>query len=459
MLRSHSSLRIVTNLKTDEMMKSSRFAASCIALFMASLPVHAEGYQVNTISARQLGMGHTGFALKLGSESQFFNPAGMAFMQGDVDASASFTGIYPVCTAEAGGKKYKTDNDVSTPIGIFGAVKVSDKVKAGIAFYTPYGSSINWTDDWPGSTLNQSVKLKTYTLQPTVAWRILPRISVGAGLTMTWGSVDLHKGLITGRQLDGLLSAMGMPASFGDITPASAVLTGKAKMAFGVNLGVMYDASESVTLGVNFRSKSMMKVKAGTTEVKYSISDPTILGMLSASLDGISKAEFAAEMPCPATLGFGGSWHNSKVTAALETQLTFWKTYKELDITFKDAAQFNQHLEKNYHNSWLFRGGVEWKAIPKLDVRAGMMVDFSPCDKDFYNPETPGMTKIEPSVGFTFRPVPNVGINAGFMYIAGLGEDNASYTSKNLLTQQDETFTANYKLHALVGSIGVSVNF
>lgn len=35
----------------------------------------AEGYQINTLSARQLGMGHTGTALKLGSESMIFNPA------------------------------------------------------------------------------------------------------------------------------------------------------------------------------------------------------------------------------------------------------------------------------------------------------------------------------------------------------------------------------------------------
>lgn len=429
------------------------------ALLFGVSSVWAEGYQVNTISSRQLGMGHTGFALKLGAESQFFNPAGMAFMDKTIDASASVTAISPTCTAETGGKKYKTDNDISTPLGFFGAMRVSDKVKAGISLYTPYGSSINWTDNWPGAVLNQSVKLKTFTLQPTVAWRVTPRLSVGAGLTMTWGSVELHKGLITGAQLDAMLGAMGMPQPFGEITPASAVLTGDARMAFGFNLGVMYDVSETVTLGINYRSKSMMKVKAGTTEVKYATSDPTILGLLSSRLDGISKTEFKAEMPCPATLGFGGSWHKGAITAALETQLTFWKTYKHLDINFQGAPQFDQHLEKNYHNSWLFRGGVEWNVSPKFDVRAGMMLDFSPCDKDYYNPETPGMTKIEPSVGFTFRPLPNVGINAGFMYIAGLGEDNASYTTANILTGASETFKADYKLHALVGSIGVSVNF
>ena len=429
------------------------------ASLLGATAVMAEGYQVNTISTRQLGMGHTGFALKLGAESQFFNPAGMAFMDKTVDLSASMTAISPTCTAIVDGKKYKTDNDISTPFSVFGAFSIYDNLKAGIGVYTPAGSKINWTDNWPGSTLNQSVSLAAFTVQPTVSWRIIPKLAIGAGLTMTWGNVDLHKGLITGKQFDAILGAMGSDMRFGDITPASAVLTGSARMAFGVNLGAMYDISDHVTAGVNFRSKSMMKVKSGTTEVKYGTSDPTILGILSSKLDGISKTNFSAEMPCPATLGFGGSWHNSRVTADVEAQLTFWSAYKVLDIKFDGAPQFDQHLEKNYKNSWLVRGGVEWKATQRLDLRAGMMLDFSPCDKDFYNPETPGMTKVEPTVGLTFRPIPNLGINAAFLYIAGIGVDGAYYTSTNVLTGKPDKFTADYRLHAFVGSIGVSLSF
>lgn len=430
-----------------------------MALLLSPSMVKGEGYQVNTISSRQLGMGHTGFALKLGAESQFFNPAGMAFMESRVEVSGSVNAIAPTCYAKTGGREYKTDNDVSTPFGIFGAYRIFDNFKAGIGIYTPAGSSINWTDNWPGSTLNQSVKLAAFTVQPTLSWRIIPRLSVGAGLTMTWGTVDLHKGLITGTQLDGLLGAMGSDVRFGEITPASVALNGKADVAFGVNLGAMYDITDHVTAGVNFRSKSMLKVKAGKTEVNYATSDPTILGLLSSKLDGISKTEFSAEMPCPAVFGFGGAWHNDKVTATVDAQLTFWSAYKNLDIAFKGASQFDQHLEKNYHDSWLIRGGAEWKVTPRLDLRAGLAVDFSPCDKKFYNPETPGMTKVEPTLGLTFRPVSCLGVNVGLMYIAGLGEDNASYSSANILTGQMETFTADYRLHAFVGSIGVSLAF
>ena len=47
--------------------KGLAIAAACAI----SLPAFAEGYQVNSQSARQEGMGHTGTALKLGAESHW----------------------------------------------------------------------------------------------------------------------------------------------------------------------------------------------------------------------------------------------------------------------------------------------------------------------------------------------------------------------------------------------------
>ena len=60
---------------------------------LVGLALMAEGYQLNTQSARQLGMGHLGVALKLGSESMLFNPAGLSFMNGKADISLGATGI------------------------------------------------------------------------------------------------------------------------------------------------------------------------------------------------------------------------------------------------------------------------------------------------------------------------------------------------------------------------------
>lgn len=429
-----------------------------LSALMSFFPMWGEGYQVNSLSTRQLGMGHTGIAMKLGAESQFFNPAGMAFMENSFEGSASFNAIQPTATATVEGKKYTTDCSPSTPFSVFAAFNIYDFLKAGVSVYTPYGSSINWTENWPGATLNQSVKLAAFTIQPTVSWKILPHLSVGAGLTVTWGSVNLHKGLLSGMELNAMLGALGMQYPTPEITPVSAHLSGKAGIRCGFNLGVMYDLPGDITFGINYKSKTMMKVKAGRTEVVYGTSDPAIQAILSNKMGGIAQTEFTAEMPLPATLGFGFSWHNNRVVADVESQLTFWHTYKSLDITFEGAPQFDQHLAKHYHNSWLVRGGAEWKATKRLDLRAGLMIDFSPVDKQYYNPETPGMTKIEPTLGLTFRPMDCLAINVAGMYVAGLGVKDASYTSNNILGQP-QTFTADYGVKSWTASLGLSVKF
>ena len=76
--------------------------ATLFAAIATTLSLYAEGYQVNSLSARQNGMGHTGTALKLGAESMFFNPAGMGFMNKKIDFNGSFTACIasPIATLQ-----------------------------------------------------------------------------------------------------------------------------------------------------------------------------------------------------------------------------------------------------------------------------------------------------------------------------------------------------------------------
>lgn len=135
----------------------------------AALAMNAEGYQVNTFSAKQEGMGHVGVAMKLGSESQIFNPAAVSFMDKTMMISGAMSAIKATAKATIGGADYETSNKVSTPMNFSAAFRIYDNLYAGVTFYTPYGSSINWGKSWPGAVLNQSVDLKVFTVQPTVS--------------------------------------------------------------------------------------------------------------------------------------------------------------------------------------------------------------------------------------------------------------------------------------------------
>lgn len=435
-----------------------------VMVVASCLSAEAEGYQINTLSAKQEGMGHVGVAMKLGSESMFFNPAGLGFSDKTLDLSGAISGIKAIASARTEGAKYTTDNGISTPLSVNASFKIYDNLQAGISFYTPYGSSINWGDNWPGAVLNQKVDLKTYTIQPTVAWRITPKLSVGAGIMMSWGSVDLNKGLVSASSADALLQSMGAAPMFGTTTPASVNLKGTAAVALGVNLGVMYDINDKWTVGFNWRSKQMMKVKKGDASVSYNMPDGALKTMLQSQLDYINNTNFKAEMPMPQVFKAGVSYKPThRWTFAFDVQYTNWKTYKNLNIEFDlpDALKekFDQNITKDYRDAWCFNVGAQYAMTKRLDLRCGLMIDTTPVNINCYNPETPGMTKIEPSVGFSFRPIDRLSVDFSFMYVQGVGADKASVTYPDFVSGAERTFTADYRVHAFVPAIGISYGF
>lgn len=388
-----------------------------------------------------------------------FNPGALGFSDRTLDISGSVTGIKAVATATHKGQDYRTANGLSTPLAVNVAFKVFDNLQAGVSFYTPYGSAINWTNDWPGAELNQKVDLKVYNIQPTLSWRITPKLSVGVGMMISWGSVDLNKALVSGSSFDKLAASQGLPSNLGNAAAASINLKGTSQISLGANVGVMYDIDKHWTVGANFRTKMGMKVEAGLAHVDYANEMARVA--LEKTLGLINEANFKSEMPCPYVLNVGVAYKPiPRLTLAADLQYTGWKTYKNLNIEFPEhLAPFNQHIRKDYKNAFAYHVGAQYAVTDRTDLRLGLMVDTSPVNKEYYNPETPGMTKIEPTVGFSFRPVKNLSVDVAFMYIVGTGEKNAKCTYTDLLTQQPVTFEADYHVHAFAPSIGISYTF
>ena len=453
--------------------------------FAASLTMMGEGYQVNTLSVKQEGMGHTGVAQKLGSESMIFNPAGMGFMDKTVDLSASVSPIFSTATATLeDGSKYETNNDASTPFQISGAFSIYDNLKAGITINTPYGSGIDWTDNWPGATFSQSTKLQVFNIQPTVAYKILPNLSVGAGLMIAWGSVDLNKGLLNASSINTIipgvvqqnLIANGIPAEMitpelinkyaaemylnEEITPASVNLKGNAEIAVGFNVGAMWDINDKITIGASYKSKMDRKVKAGDAKVSYNIPNETVAGVVKSQLNLLNNTNFAAQLPAVSQLTFGVCYKPiNRLKLAFDAQMSGWSAYDELAIDFVGLdAPFDQKIAKNYSDAWAFRFGAEFAMTNRLDLRAGFIVDTTPVDENNFNPETPGMTRYEPTIGLSFRPIKNLSVDLAFTYIAGDAR-KGSIESTDFLTNQPNKFSAEYDLEALIPAIGLSYSF
>ena len=468
------------------------------AAVLSVLSANAEGYQINSQSSRQWGMAHTGTALKLGAESMTFNPAGLVYMNSKYDISLGTILIQSKVKFEQGSYSHKTDNPLSTPIfGHFG-YKVNDKFAVGVNVTNPAGNSLVWGDNWAGATLIQDVSLKAFNVQPTVSYKINDFISVGAGLMIDFGSFEQRKGLVAAGAFDGLgalasgLSAAmpslaplpGMISSFSGQVPVGIELEGSSKVAYGFNIGALFNVTDKLTLGVNYRSKVKLSVDGGEAELEHandnaeavinaikSFDTTPLQGLESAgaipagtvatlkgtqaqlaTLGYLDGAEFSASMPIPSILSVGLAYQpNDAWTVTGEAQITGWSAYEKMDITFKTAAgEILQSSVKDYKNTVCVRLGAQYVANDFVTYRAGIYMDTPPVQMDNYNPETPSANCYGITAGATLNPTKYMAIDLSIGYLQG---------EKTTGSYQNGTFVADYTKSAIMPGIGVRFNF
>lgn len=466
-----------------------------------SLSAFAEGYQVNLLSTKQTGMGHVGVGMKLGAESMHFNPAGLVFLKTNMDFSLGISAVMAKAKYSNAGYSAKTDNPVSTPLYAYAGFKIYNNLAAGISLTTPYGSSLKWPKHWAGADLIQDISLKSYVIQPTLSYKITDKLSIGVGLQLAWGNVNLSRGLMGAKDIQGIGKLMeaklapylpALPETDKEtvqkmitvmegttVPPAYARLEGNAHMRAGFNVGIMYDVCDKVTIGLSYRSKIKMRVKEGDAELTYSnrrIEDmfgdmedlmeryAAILataGVPNISIPKYDQGSFHAELPLPSNTTLGVSYRpTDRWELALDLQYVGWSAYDSLNVYFNEAELGIAPIkaEKNYKNAMTYRIGASYKATERLDVRAGVYFDQSPIRKNLYNPETPGMNKLGISAGLTFEPYKNLQIDVAFLYIQGFDRDG-KYPYKNVVTGQDESFGGKYKSTAFSPSIGLAYRF
>ncbi len=489
-------------------MKKSFLLLCAVAVCASAL---AEGYQVNNMSARQAGMGHTGTAMQLGSESIFFNPAATVFQHSRFDVSAGMTGILSnarfrhLPTKDNGydaGPVEKSQN-FATPLHVYFNYKPSDRWAVGVGFYTPDGSSVDWGDNWSGAHLVQDISLAAYTVQPTVSFKICDRLSIGAGLTITWGDFDLSRSMLSPTSREGIVEKLDenintLNEAFAGVptenipadklallqqlqgaktylngtmgrTLVSARLEGSSDVAVGVNAGILFDVNDEWRIGMTWRSRVDMKVGRGTAAMNMEPQAAALLAQLGAMTGGsllpaLDEGTFRAQLPLPTTVTWGVSFRpRSKWEIAADLQWVGWSAYKALNVEFNEPELGIKPIYsvKNYSNTLAFRVGGQYRATDFLTLRMGMYVDESPVSSDYLNPETPSMTKVSYTAGLTMRPAKCMTVDLAYCFISAADPERTgsypiySYSDGSL----EEVFSGNYKLHANVFSVGIGLHF
>lgn len=426
----------------------------------------AEGYQVNVQSSKQAGMGHVGAAMKLGAESMHFNPAGLGFLEKQVDLSGGIGAIFSTAKYSSldGKIKNESDNDPSTPFYAYAGFKIYDNLAAGISINTPYGSAMNWGKNWAGSHLVQDIALKSFSIQPTIAFRPFDRLSIGAGMMIMFGDFSLSRAVISSGDMANMAIAMPQLApiaeKYKNITPVYAELSGNADTKLGFNVGAMFDVTDQLTVGASYRSKVMMRVGEGTAKMVYA-NETELKPILGGRIPNMDEGYLEAELPLPSNFNIGATYKpNERWIFSGELQFVGWGAYKSLNVEFNPAELGIPPIvaEKNYKNTVIYRAGTQYALTNRFDLRLGAYFDESPVKGDFLNPETPSMDKLGLTTGFSFRPTESFSVDFAFNYVTGFGR-TGSYTDKDPLTQQPRKFEGDYDVHALIATLGLSYTF
>ena len=380
----------------------------------------AQGFQVNFQGQKQQAMASAGTGLLMDGAALFFNPGAAGHLEGS-SVNASFTPIFANVLFEENGtyETARTDNPMGTPFSFYGVFKKNSesKLAAGLAVYTPFGSTVQWENGWMGRFALTRLKLKSIFFQPTVSYKINDKFGIGGGFVVCYGNVGLEK--------DIPVMGDGNPTT-GD-SYASASLSGSA-LGYGANVGVYYRPSDKLSVGLTYRTQVNMSVDDG--QATFNVPE--------ALEENFPDGPFSSSLPLPQVASLGiGYCPNDKLSLAFDVNFVGWKAYDTLafDYATNTTSLVDTKSARMYENSFSFRLGGEYKVTQTWALRGGVHYGITPVQDGYVTPETPDNNRISITAGTGYCMGDHFEVDASFFFT------KLHRTDTNLETGLSGTFT------------------
>jgi len=396
-------------------MKRIYLAALYLLYFVFNNNGFSQGFQVNFLSQRQQGMGLAGSAAPYDASALFCNPGSTVFL----DENNLVAGVTPVFgnvmfIDSSTQTAYRSNSPVGTPFSVYGMfqLKPAAKLKFGLSINTPFGSTIQYEDNWIGRFALTRLELKAIFIQPTFAYRIADHIGIGGGFVISKGKVNLQKDI---------------PVQDSSGTYGHAELAGKA-IGFGYNLGIYFNPSKQLSIGLSYRSKINMNLPNG--EATF-----TVPNGLAANFP---NGGFTGSLPLPSVTTLGFAYHPcSAFTVVLDINRVGWKAYDTLafDYATNTSSLSDTKSPRLYKSIFAFRSGVEIKPCKSFALRIGGGYGFCPVPSGYVTPETPDGNRIYGTLGIGYSFCEKFCVDASFYYTKITRSDT------NLETNLSGTYT------------------
>lgn len=415
---------------------ASRLLPLGLALVLGLFPgaAGAAGYVNSEQSPAGVGLAGALTARADDASAIFYNPAGLGFQSGlSVIAGISLASPTVSATDPSGGVFPAQAANFILPT-IFVAARVTDQLALGLGVFVHHGGGANFEnpDDsrpFPGRFLTLRSAIQTVTFNPTLSIRIVPEVSVGGGLDIEIGSLELVRSLALG-------SAEGRIALAGSSTPA-----------IGGNIGALIRLIDGrLNFGLTFRSSLNLRFD----ELRVGATGPSGISFQFPFNRG------ATNLPTPHTVTIGVAGQPARwLTLSLDVVSSLWSTVHDQRITLSDDAGDIQTttVPRNWRDAYSVRGGVEVDLGPVLEARTKfwpkLRVGFG------YDPTPVPAQTLDPAVPDADRFFPAVGVSLGYR---GLGSIELSYTPILLGSRTSENPNLALTYETTIHVFGAAIN-
>src|ERR1044072_686113 len=250
-----------------------RYARPALWLFFAGLPalLDAQGFGIYEQGTCAMGRAGAGVAAPCPDGSaMFFNPAGLAGLTGGhATVGVTLLDVRGGFTDDVFQQKTKLDDPLLAVPQVYLSYAATPKLGIGVGVFAPYGLETKWPTAFDGRFSGYKNILQSLYIQPTVAYQLSPRLSLGAGLDVVLGKVELNQRL---DLADAPVPLPCLPAGtvfdqFG-IAPgtdfANAHLEA-SKTTVAAHFGAILKASDRLSFGANFLTQAKVDYSGTAT--------------------------------------------------------------------------------------------------------------------------------------------------------------------------------------------------
>lgn len=359
-------------------------------------PAWGAGFTVYSQGTAAMGQGNAFVAEANDPSAIFYNPAGINQLERpEIYGMALIT--YPSREYDGPVTSAET-HQAFLPSGTFYIVYPINKlISLGFGVFAPFGQESQWPDSWEGRYLSSYGKLTTYNFNPVISFKPHEKFAIALGFDAMMSDVKLRR-------------KVALPFGLPD---GDSNLHGKGT-GFGFNLGMLLEVVEGFKVGLSYRYQMDVRYK-GSLELPQ----PTRFGLIQASIPATADLTF----PHLVTLGVSLSQLQPFVFN-FDVTWTGWSSFNAIDVRTSQPVIFNGAPTKSlfqprdWHDSWTFRFGMNYRLNEQIKLRAGYTYDMSAIPDATFDPQIVNMDQHIFTLGgdYTFD---RFTLGLGYNYVLG----------------------------------------